>query len=96
MVNTARENGLSLEGHCAKQLTPLMCREYDLILAMEQNHIEAVTRPAMEARGKTFYSDIGSSKWKFLILIVGVEISQVLFFNNFFRCRRMGQGFPAG
>ncbi|KPS96258.1 protein tyrosine phosphatase, partial [Enterobacter cloacae subsp. cloacae] len=43
-----------LEGHCAKQLTPLMCREYDLILAMEQNHIEAVTRLAMEARGKTF------------------------------------------
>lgn len=31
-----------------------MCREYDLILAMEQNHIEAVTRLAMEARGKTF------------------------------------------
>ncbi|ENB7665093.1 TPA: protein tyrosine phosphatase [Enterobacter cloacae] len=54
MVNTARENGLSLEGHCAKQLTPLMCREYDLILAMEQNHIEAVTRLAMEARGKAF------------------------------------------
>ena len=54
MAETAREYGLSLEGHCAKQLTPLMCREYDLILAMEQNHIEAVTRLAMEARGKTF------------------------------------------
>lgn len=54
MAETAREYGLSLEGHCAKQLTPLMCREYDLILAMEQNHIEAVTRLAMESRGKTF------------------------------------------
>ena len=31
-----------------------MCREYDLILTMEKNHIEAVTRMAMEARGKTF------------------------------------------
>ncbi|EQC2552483.1 MULTISPECIES: protein-tyrosine-phosphatase [Enterobacter] len=54
MAETSREHGLSLEGHCAKQLTPLMCREYDLILAMEQNHIEAVTRLAMESRGKTF------------------------------------------
>ena len=54
MAETAREYGLSLESHCAKQLTPLMCREYDLILTMEQNHIEAVTRLAMESRGKTF------------------------------------------
>lgn len=95
MVNTARENGLSLEGHCAKQLTPLMCREYDLILAMEQNHIEAVTRLAMEARGKTFYSAIGSSKWKFPILIVGDEIFQVLFFNNFFPLPKNGSRFSS-
>ena len=72
-----------------------MCREYDLILAMEQNHIEAVTR-GNGSPGKTFLFGYWLQQMEILILIVGVEISQVLFFNNFFRCRRMGQGFPAG
>ncbi|MGQ4882392.1 arsenate reductase/protein-tyrosine-phosphatase family protein [Enterobacter hormaechei] len=54
ILQTARNYGFSLEGHIARQLTPAMCREYDLILTMEKNHIEAVTRMAMEARGKTF------------------------------------------
>ena len=54
MLQAAGDCGISLAGHCARQLTPAMCREYDLILAMEKQHIEAVTRLAMEARGKTF------------------------------------------
>lgn len=49
----AQENGISLEGHQAQQLTAALCHEYDLILVMEQGHIEAVTNIAPEARGKT-------------------------------------------
>ena len=49
----ANENALSLEGHQAQQLTSELCREYDLILVMEQGHIGAVTNIAPEARGKT-------------------------------------------
>ncbi|MGK3227008.1 protein tyrosine phosphatase [Enterobacter soli] len=54
MAQAASKYSFSLEGHSARQLTPAMCREYDLILAMELNHVEAVTRLVMEARGKTF------------------------------------------
>ncbi len=43
MRQSASEQGFSLEGHLARQLTPAMCREYDLILTMDKHHIEAVT-----------------------------------------------------
>ncbi len=49
----ALEHGVSLEGHQAQQLTADLCHEYDLILVMEQGHVEAVTNIAPEARGKT-------------------------------------------
>lgn len=49
----AAENNISLEGHQGRQLTAEMCREFDLILVMEQGHIGAVTNIAPEARGKT-------------------------------------------
>ncbi|MCG7588157.1 protein tyrosine phosphatase [Photobacterium sp. OFAV2-7] len=49
----ASDNGTSLEGHRAQQLTSELCREYDLILVMEKGHIEAVTKISPEARGKT-------------------------------------------
>lgn len=52
-TEAANQHGLSLEGHQAKQLTVSMCREYDLILVMEKEHIEAVCRLAPEVRGKT-------------------------------------------
>ncbi|WP_305818537.1 arsenate reductase/protein-tyrosine-phosphatase family protein [Photobacterium leiognathi] len=45
--------GFDLSGHQAQQLTPELCRDYDLILVMEKGHIEAVTNIAPEARGKT-------------------------------------------
>ncbi len=45
--------GFDLSGHQAQQLTPKLCRDYDLILVMEKGHIEAVTNIAPEARGKT-------------------------------------------
>ncbi|UTV26977.1 arsenate reductase/protein-tyrosine-phosphatase family protein [Photobacterium atrarenae] len=49
----AVERGISLEGHVAQQLTSDLCQQYDLILVMEKGHLEAVTRIAPEARGKT-------------------------------------------
>ena len=49
----ATAQGLSLEGHQAKQLTASMCHDFDLILVMEQKHIESITQIAPEARGKT-------------------------------------------
>lgn len=49
----AAEQGLSLEGHEAQQLTAEMCRNVDLILVMEKRHIEQVNRIDPAARGKT-------------------------------------------
>lgn len=49
----ALEHGVNLTPHVARQLTAQLCREYDLILVMEQGHINAVTDIAPEARGKT-------------------------------------------
>ncbi|WP_017221043.1 phosphotyrosine protein phosphatase [Moritella dasanensis] len=49
----AEEHGISLAGHQGRQLTSALCREFDLILVMEQGHINAVTNIAPEARGKT-------------------------------------------
>ena len=48
----ADQNGVSLEGHVARQLTREMCQQHDLILVMEQKHMEAVSRIAPEVRGK--------------------------------------------
>lgn len=52
-TEVASSHGLSLEGHCAQQLTSALCRQYDLILVMEKGHIDAVGRIAPEVRGKT-------------------------------------------
>lgn len=49
----ADQNGVSLEGHVARQLTRELCQQHDLILVMEQKHIDAVTRIAPEVCGKT-------------------------------------------
>ncbi len=49
----SESHGISLDGHLGRQLTPELCQENDLILVMEQGHINAVTDIAPEARGKT-------------------------------------------
>ncbi|MCF7477671.1 low molecular weight phosphotyrosine protein phosphatase [Vibrio sp. J2-4] len=49
----ANEHDVSLDGHEARQLTPELCAQYDLILVMEKGHLEALTKIAPEARGKT-------------------------------------------
>ncbi|KAA0690828.1 low molecular weight phosphotyrosine protein phosphatase [Halopseudomonas laoshanensis] len=45
--------GYSLPVHKARQLTPAMLREADLILAMESRHIQSIHAMAPESRGKT-------------------------------------------
>lgn len=45
--------GYDLSEHKARQLTPSMLREADLILAMEARHIQSIHAMAPESRGKT-------------------------------------------
>jgi len=49
----AENHGLSLLGHKGTQFTSLLAKQYDLLLVMENVHLEEVTRIAPEARGKT-------------------------------------------
>ncbi|NDJ57158.1 low molecular weight protein-tyrosine-phosphatase Wzb [Enterobacteriaceae bacterium 4M9] len=51
-AEVAHEHGLSLAGHCARQITASLCRRYDLILTMEKRHIHALCDIAPEMRGK--------------------------------------------
>ena len=48
----ALRHNLSLDGHCARQVSSKMCREYDLILTMERRNIAALCEMAPEMRGK--------------------------------------------
>lgn len=48
----AEQNGISLAGHVARQLSPELCAENDLILVMEKGHIEEVVRLCPSARSK--------------------------------------------
>lgn len=47
------EAGYTLPEHKARQLTPAMLREADLILTMENRHIQSIHAMAPHARGKT-------------------------------------------
>ena len=51
-VSIAAGHNISLDGHCARQLSGKMCREYDLILTMEKRHIARLCEIAPEMRGK--------------------------------------------
>jgi protein-tyrosine phosphatase len=51
-IEIGAEHGLDLTQHASQQLTSELCKQYDLILVMEQGHIEALTSIAPEARGK--------------------------------------------
>ncbi|WP_373778813.1 low molecular weight protein-tyrosine-phosphatase [Glaesserella sp.] len=52
MIETASKCHLDLTRHSAQQLTEELCRNADLILVMEQKHIDAVASIAPAARGK--------------------------------------------
>lgn len=51
-ASIALSNGLSLEGHCSRQLTSEIIRCHDLILVMEETHVRSILSMAPEARGK--------------------------------------------
>ena len=51
-ISVAQAHNLSLDNHCARQISGRMCREYDLILTMEKRHIHALCDIAPEMRGK--------------------------------------------
>jgi protein-tyrosine phosphatase len=51
-IEVGADHGLDLRSHASQQLTSDLCKQYDLILVMEQGHIEALTAIAPEARGK--------------------------------------------
>ncbi len=53
------ENGIDGTRHRARQLTPSMLREADLVLGMEQSQVEAMMQLAPETRGKVYLFD----KW---------------------------------
>ncbi|MEA9389283.1 protein tyrosine phosphatase [Acerihabitans sp. TG2] len=52
-IELAKNDNLNLDFHIARQITPAMCRENDLILVMEKKHVDMITRIAPEVRGKT-------------------------------------------
>lgn len=52
-LKVSLEHNVSLDGHIARQLTPSLCRENDLILVMEKRHIDSISNICPEARGKT-------------------------------------------
>ncbi|AVR05029.1 arsenate reductase/protein-tyrosine-phosphatase family protein [Pluralibacter gergoviae] len=49
----AKKHGLCLDGHKGTQFTSSLGRQYDLLLVMENIHLEQVSRIAPEVRGKT-------------------------------------------
>ncbi len=53
-IKTALKHGVIVAGHTARQLTPKMCDEADLILVMELAHIDMVADIQPSARSKAF------------------------------------------
>jgi len=48
------DNGLTGEGHVARQVTAKMIGEADLVLAMQQRHLSALHAISPQSRGKAF------------------------------------------
>lgn len=53
----AARRGLSLDDHIARQFTPAIGRENDLILVMEASHRSAILRQAVELSGRCLLLD---------------------------------------
>ena len=53
-IKTALKHGVIVAGHTARQLTPQMCDEADLILVMEPAHIDMVADIQPSALSKAF------------------------------------------
>ena len=46
------QHGLNPSGHVARQLTPEICRQADIILAMSKQNIDQICQISPESRGK--------------------------------------------
>jgi len=53
MAESAIRQGITLKSHSARQLTQELCRDCDLILVMEKQHISQLAHIAPAAQGKT-------------------------------------------
>jgi protein-tyrosine phosphatase len=53
-VALMKDRGLDISGHRARQLTPELVHEADLILVMESGHKKAIEAEDVTARGKVF------------------------------------------
>jgi len=53
MSETAAAGGVDLSGHVARQLTPEIAAEFDLILALEKGHMRVISEIAPTVSGKT-------------------------------------------
>jgi len=56
-ASVAEKNGVSLDGHVARQFTQDLGRKHDLILVMEPAHKAEILRTAPSLSGKTFLFD---------------------------------------
>ena len=52
--NIALADNIDMSGHQARQLSPALILENDLILVMEKRHLSDLLRQYPQARGKTF------------------------------------------
>lgn len=48
----AMKNGINLDGHIARQFSNTLASEFDLILALETEHLKHIYKVAPEIRGK--------------------------------------------
>ena len=49
-----QERALDISAHRARQLTPTMIMDFDLVLAMETGHVKAIANMAPSARGRVY------------------------------------------
>jgi protein-tyrosine phosphatase len=52
-IMVSKNHGLNLDGHIGQQFSSTLSRNYDLILVMEQEHIEKIGKISPEVRGRT-------------------------------------------
>lgn len=56
-AEVALQHGVSLDGHVARQFTPELAREAELILVMEPGHKREIARISPELSGRCFLFD---------------------------------------
>ena len=59
-ASIARAHGVNVDGHAARQITPEILAEHDLVLVMGPEHRQYITTNIPQASGKTMFFD----KWE--------------------------------